>query len=426
LPASFDSKGWRALFLARGRLLWQFYRKQTIYLGTHLKMIKAATMFTYELDDPEKALRELREQLDAQMGLLKNTVGVLACDPEFIKTGVVKTVLEKFPFPIVGATSMAQSANGETGKLLLTLMALTSDDVFFATGMSKAASKEDFLSDVGPSCREAQGRLGADLRLILLFMPYDSEMPGNFYVDVYSALCPGVPIFGSIATDDFPKFSEGLSIGGGHGSKDEVAFILVGGNVAPRFFSAVISGDRMLAGGTITKSQGNLLMEIDGVPAYEYFAEAGFAKGGDLHHLRFLPLVMDPQKSEGCGAPPIHNEVSGFDQNGFAVCHMDLSQNSTFKLGIVESKEIIESSKAMIEKVNAEQGAQALIMFSCIGRRISLLAEPLKEMNLVSEIIDKNTPYVIAYSGGEICPVSSPGEPVANRFYIYALIACLL
>ena len=391
-------------------------------------MIKTATMFTYELDDAEQAMAELKDPLRKQTALRKNTVGILICDPEFIKTGVVKTICARLPFPVVGATSMAQAVNGETGRLILTLMVLTSDDVFFAVGTSKAASKEDVSTGAGASYAAAAGGLGVKPEMIVLFTPFNMEIPGNIYLDVFASLCPNTPVFGTLAVDDLPKFADCLTIYNGYSSKENISFILIGGNVAPRFLIAAVSEERLLPyGGKITKSRGNVLMEINGERALEYFERIGLVKNGQFAFgLRFLPLVIDRKRRKYRGEAPIINELSHFDQNGFAVCRIDLKQQTAFEIGIFDSEYILDSSKKMIEKLNAEQDIQALIMFSCIGRRLSLHEEPLRELHLVSAVIDKNTIYMIAYSGGEICPVAQTAHTVENRFHNYALTACIL
>ncbi|MDR2006768.1 MAG: FIST C-terminal domain-containing protein [Acidaminococcales bacterium] len=391
-------------------------------------MIKTATMFTYELDDAERSLDELKEQLQRQMPLMKNTVGILVCDPEFVKTGVVKTVCARLPFPIAGATSMAQSTGGETGRLMLTLMVLTSDDVFFAVGVSKADKKENTFDDAGRSYKEAASRLGAKPEMVLLFTPFDLEIPGNFYVDAFSRLCPDTPVFGSFAMDDLPKFADCLTIMNGSAYRDAVSFVLIGGNVAPRFFTATIPEEKLARyRGKITKASGNLLMQVNGECALKYFEGHGLAKDGQLAPgLRFLPLVMDREKREGANEELIRNEVSYFDQSGFAVCGAVLGAHSTFEAVVFASEYILGTSKSMIKKINAEPGIQALLMFSCIVRRLSLREEPLKELYLIAETVSEDTPYMISYTGGEICPVPIAGDKLKNCFHSYALIACIL
>jgi hypothetical protein len=95
-------------------------------------------------------------------------------------------------------------------------------------------------------------------------------------------------------------------------------------------------------------------------------------------------------------------------------------------VGVFASEEVLGASRKMIEKLNAEQDIQALIMFSCLGRRLSLHEEPLKELRLVAEVINRNTLYMIAYSAGEICPVYTGARTMENRFHSYTLVACIL
>ncbi|MDR2006767.1 MAG: hypothetical protein LBP78_05950, partial [Acidaminococcales bacterium] len=362
-------------------------------------MIKAATMFTYELDDVERAIAELKEQLQKQTALMKNTVGIIVCDPEFVRIGAVKAICARLPFPIAGATSVAQSAGGETGRLMLTLMVLTSDDVFFAVGASKAASKESVFAAAGPPYKDAARRLGAKPELILLFTPFNLEIPGNFYVDAFCRLCPGAPIFGTLAVDDLPKFADCLTIMNGNAYSDAISFVLIGGNVAPRFFASALSWENMQPyGGEITKAQGNVLMEINGERALPHFEKSALIRDGQLAPgLSFLPLVIDRKKRACSGDAPIINELIRFDGDGFAVCRLDLSRQTDIEVGIFASEDILGTSQAMIEKLNAEQDIQAIIIFSCTSRRMSLYDEPLKELYLMAEVINKDTPYMVAY-----------------------------
>ncbi|MDR3349095.1 MAG: hypothetical protein LBO03_05760 [Acidaminococcales bacterium] len=392
-------------------------------------MVKTATMYTYDLDDAERALAEVKNQLKNQVELMKNTVGILICDPEFVKSGVAKTICAGLPFPIAGMTSVAQSVSGEVGRLLLTLMVLTSDDVFFAVGTSATASnKGDVFANAELPYAQAAGRLGAKPEMIMLFSPFSLGTPGNIYVDAFSVLCPDVPVFGAFAMDDLPKFTDCLTISNGSASEDAIAFILIGGNVAPRFFITNVSEEKMAcAHSKITKCRGNVLMEVNGALAVDHFTKFGLAKGGALAAgLRFLLLAMDREKRKGPDDPPILNEVCYFDQSGFAICQEDLSANSTFEVAIFPNEYILGTSQNLIEKLNAAQPIQAIIMFSCAARRLSLRNEPLAELYLVAETVSRGTPYMIACTGGEICPVPDGAGALVNRFHNYALIACIL
>jgi hypothetical protein len=52
--------------------------------------------------------------------------------------------------------------------------------------------------------------------------------------------------------------------------------------------------------------------------------------------------------------------------------------------------------------------------------------EPLREAELIAEKLSGASPFMLAYSGGEICPTSHSENRVTNRFHNYSIIACVL
>ena len=78
-------------------------------------MLKCASVYTTEVDDPEIALNEIKGQLEKKLTLLENSVGIIMCHPEFIPTGVLKAVCEGLPFDLAGTTTASQSVNDKVG-----------------------------------------------------------------------------------------------------------------------------------------------------------------------------------------------------------------------------------------------------------------------------------------------------------------------
>ena len=65
-------------------------------------MIKALTAYTSEVDDVEAAVSEILEQLKPGFGLLKNSIGILACYADFVSSGAVRKICAALPFDVVG------------------------------------------------------------------------------------------------------------------------------------------------------------------------------------------------------------------------------------------------------------------------------------------------------------------------------------
>ena len=99
-------------------------------------MLKCASVFTYEIDNPEAALKEIKTQLAEKITFLDNTVGIIMCNPEFTESAVLKHICEGLPFDVAGITTASQAVNDEAGDMILTIFVMTSDDVWFKSGIT--------------------------------------------------------------------------------------------------------------------------------------------------------------------------------------------------------------------------------------------------------------------------------------------------
>jgi hypothetical protein len=66
-----------------------------------------------------------------------------------------------------------------------------------------------------------------------------------------------------------------------------------------------------------------------------------------------------------------------------------------------------------------------MLIFSCVGRYFSLLYDHSAEMEMVVSAIEgRNVPYLMAYCGGEACPVYSDTGKLSNRAHSNTFIVC--
>lgn len=391
-------------------------------------MIKSATAFTYELDDAALAAREIKEQLDRQVTYLKNTVGIIMCDPEFIETGVYKAVRDALGFPVAGATTMTQAVNGEGGMMMLTVMALTSDDVFFEVGRTASISGGDILDAAKDSYMQTAARLKETPKLAFIFPPLILENAGDQYIDAFEALCPGIPVFGTHAIDDSVTYENCLTLYNGESSDDRMSYILLGGNVSPTFMVATLADRGALQyHGEITESDGHIVKQINDMKCSDYFESIGYAKNGKLDEgIQFVPFLLDVQNRADSDGVPVVRAMVCFDENGYGICRGYMFQGAVFTLTNPSKDDVMETSVALVEAVREMPEKQAVIVFSCMVRRMSFGAAPLTEAKMMVEKMDPDIPFMLAYSGGEICPTSYGGGKVTNRFHNYSMIACIL
>jgi hypothetical protein len=94
-------------------------------------------------------------------------------------------------------------------------------------------------------------------------------------------------------------------------------------------------------------------------------------------------------------------------------------------IGSPGSGEVINTAKNIAGAVKKAKG-DAVLIFSCVSRSI-ILTNLEDEMKAIGEELkDPAFPYMLVYSGGEICPIhNEKGAPV-NQYHNYAIISCVM
>lgn len=391
-------------------------------------MIHAASIYTFEIDEPEVALADLRRQLEEQLVLRAHTAGILQCDPEFIESGVAEHICRNLGFPIAGGTTAGQAVNAASGDLMLTLLVLTGDDVDFAAAHTTGLT-DDLFGATECSYREASAALGAPVKLVLTFPPVIERFAGDWYVDAFERLCGGVPIFGSLAVDDaITVYDRCATVCNGEVLTQEMAYLLICGELDPRFFIATVPDESTLSEtGVITRARDNIVHEINGVRAIDFFERVGLAENGVLRKgVDFVPFLMTLKDGNGVEQRPFVRALIRFDEQGSAICRGAMYEGAAFTIGSNSGADVISATMATTEQVTAQPDICAILLFSCIVRRMTFGADSRLELMRVRQAIHPGTPFMMSYSGGEIAPTDTENGQVVNRFHNYSFIACLL
>jgi hypothetical protein len=385
-------------------------------------------LYTYEIDDANIAVAEIKAGLEA-FPLMEHSVGIIMCDPEYVDSGVCEAVCAALPFPVAGATTMTQAVDGGIGILMLTVLVLTGDDVFFSVAATaEITAGNDALTPTRACFEEAVKALPSEPKLILAFPPLIAENAGDAYVEALTALCPGVPIFGMLATSDSIALDDCSTLCNGAASPTKMSLIVAAGAIEPRFLIATVNDDNKTNySGEITNSEENIVREINGLSPYEYFANIGLAKDGKLDPgLQSVPILIDFKKRGDYDGVPVVRLIVRHDENGDAIFRGYMYQNSVFTVINSAAEDVLQSSAELAEKIKAIQDRRATLIFSCVVRRMTFGAEPLIEAAMTEEKLRGSSPFMLAYAGGEICPTSVRAEGVTNRFHNYSVIACIL
>lgn len=390
-------------------------------------MIHSASFYTFEIDQADVALEEIRAQMEQKLPLCRHTAGVLQCDPEFIASGVASHICKSLGFPIIGGTSPTMAVNDAIGDLMLSLLVLTSDDVDFVSAHTRGLDSDLF----GAVERSLDAATAGEARmpgLVLAIPPIIEEHAGDWYVTAFERRFGAVPVFGSLAVDDsVSNYNCGATLCDGDTFHLEMSYLLLYGPVNPRFLLATVPSRPMLpASAEITRAEGNLVHEIGGMKAITYFEHIGLAKDGVLRDgVDFVPFMLSPKGGDSAHSRPFVRALIRFTEDGSAVCRGDMYENMIFTIGSCLGFDVIDATAETIGRLNAMPDVGAALIFSCIVRRTTCGVNSHVEAKCVHETLRPDIPFMLAYSGGEICPMPLNGDGTGNRFHNYSLIVCV-
>jgi len=385
-------------------------------------MLKCASVYTCEVDDPSAALVEIQTQLQSKLELLENSVGIIMCHSEFIATGVLRHVCKHLPFDLAGVTTSSQAVNDEVGEFMLTIFVMTSDDVNFRTGVTEALG-----DDVDGQIKAAYQKIAAGAaglpELVLAFPPFGLHA-GDTYVRAWGKTVPKKPVFGTHAIDDTVSFSECETIYNGENNKAAMPFVLCYGNINPRFLVATFSEHNAVSSkADVTKAEGNYVYEINNDIAIKYFEERGFVES-----VKFTPFMIDLLKREDYDGIPVIRGHAAFTNEGAAVFYGDVDEGSTFTLLKTDVDDIVLATCQKVRQINEMPDVNGALLFPCVVRRVAFLGinKPLLELQSAKDAMNPEIPFMIGYAGGEICPTSVRNGVAANRFHNHSLVILIV
>ncbi|MCL2045599.1 MAG: FIST C-terminal domain-containing protein [Oscillospiraceae bacterium] len=385
-------------------------------------MIKTITAQTIELDDDILAVEEVLEQLNLSENLMKNTVGIVACHYEFVFSNVYKAICEALPFELVGTISPTSAVAENSASLLFAITVLTSDDVEFdiAITPSLMENPQEVIAETYRSnSRETKPAL------ILTYAPFILQNCGDDYVDALSEVTGDVPCFGTLAVDDTLDFTHCYLLAEGEYHREKMAMVMLYGDLSPNFFVANISEDRIMEkSAVITKSSGALLMEVNERPVIEYFSDLGLLDATETQYaMSTLPFLLDFND----GSPKVSKVFIALSEEKYAICNGRMPEGSTLYMASTDKDDVMLTTGVAMEQIlDNIENASLVLIYSCIGRSMTLGSEQFKEIELIDRCLKGKVPFMVAYSGGEICPAQIMDAKAVNRFHNNAFIACIL
>ncbi|MBW2962819.1 FIST signal transduction protein [Mesonia aestuariivivens] len=154
----------------------------------------------------------------------------------------------------------------------------------------------------------------------------------------------------------------------------------------------------------ITKSEGNILYEIDGVPALDIYKKYLGDKALDLPHSALLfPLNV---KAKGKSYPVVRTILNINEEDKSMIFAGDVPVQSQVQLMMASIDAIVEGAGTAAKKAleDRKKAPEVALLISCIGRKLVMDQQTEEEIEEVLTTIGNQTPCTGFYSYGEIAP----------------------
>ncbi|GHV46721.1 hypothetical protein FACS1894204_08910 [Synergistales bacterium] len=391
-------------------------------------MIKMLSSTTSEICFPEDAVNEILKSLDLENGLMKNSVGIISCHSDYVENGTVKDLCDKLPFDVVGYSTAAVATDDVYGQENLNLAVLTSDDVNFRAAVSESIRPGAVEKPIGDAYKKAAGECSEKPKIALVFLPFLLDVSGAVMMEYLGKIALDVPMFGTAACSSKLDNSISYIIKNGSIAHDSAAFVLMEGNVSPKFFFTSIADDNMSdVGGKITESEECLLKKVNDMTFVDFLDSCDISSDAVRAAPSSLPLVIDRLD----GTQPITAGIYSVTPEGYSHCGCYVPVGARVSFGRQDHNGILQTVAVTVKNalrattMKADESG-AILIFSCISRLLLLGAQFEDEMKKIVELVDCKTPYQFSYSGGEICPARDEKGTIFNRFHNFSCVACAL
>ncbi|MDR0919308.1 MAG: FIST C-terminal domain-containing protein [Oscillospiraceae bacterium] len=392
-------------------------------------MINVYTASTLEIDDVQSAVSSICSQLNQQGKIGDGAIGLISCQYEFVLSGVVDGLRKALPFPIAGCSSSTMAIapipngllqNQAEGDLCLILMVLCGGEFSFDTAVTEPVSLD---KDIEVACRPIfENRKKPSF--VWVFSPCVGTVAGDLLVEAITKLSGGALVFGGFSVDDSPTFQENCFVITPDGDyRDRVGFVCFYGDIQPSFFNASISKKRIFDREFIvTEANGNEVISINDKSSIEFLDTIGItpemARSAILTNL-VLAIYVD----ESTYYP---RQIINFSDNDTLILGGTVEVGTRFRVGRFDKNDMLGSAQKITQKaLELIPKKSFAVILSCASRSVLLGSESLDEVHMVREVIG-DLPFLMAYAGGEICPLVRRDGSVFNHFQNGAFIICVI
>lgn len=311
------------------------------------------------------------------------------------------TLLEGHNIDIFGATTAGEFTDGEIGEESAAIMLLDLNKNFYKLVYMETRDKKTF------EIAESIGRQGLETFSNPAFIVVSGGIStdGEMIVrGIEKATGPEVTIFGGLAGDDFKMTGTYVFTNGNYSINGLVAIIVDEDRVNVKGM-ATSGWEPVGTLRTITKSEGNVVYTIDDEPALDVVIKyMGVNRNLDEWKDVIINVGSEfPMQLQRDGAEPvIRAPLFANKDDRSLVCAGSVPEGSKVRFSLPPDDSVIEKVVTECETLKNSElpDAEAMIMFSCKARHLSLGPMVSEEIDQVKDVWD--APLIGFFSYGEM------------------------
>jgi hypothetical protein len=322
--------------------------------------------------------------------------------------------------PMVGGTTAGEIATDKVRDNSVVIMALSSDEMKFATAIAKNLGKDEIKAGKQLTASLLK-KIPRKIAKTMIIVPDGLAGDGAKLVKgCQSVAGKNFEIVGG-ALADGADFKKTFQYYNGKVYTNSCPGLMFGGSFVSS--TGIRSGWESIGNRIkVTKSTGNVLEELDGIPALDYYEkclgekrakklpgigleypigmidEVAMIKGKEMYFQLRSPLAIDKEKRTITFAASI--------PEGKEITLTSASRESVIegsKVAANQAKEILEGVKPSF-----------LIVFDCIGRKLVLNKRVQEEIDAIQKVLGKDVPMIGFFTYGEIGPIDKREEKLKS------------
>ena len=374
--------------------------------------MKSTVLYTEEIDDIELAAEELFAQASG-FAFQKNSLGIIFLDAETEYEELYGLLREKWDFPIVGATAIA-TLTGREGycRSGISVMLLTADDCRFMVGMTEGLSVDNYREPI----RQVYERLeqeagGEEIRLVFTLGGKARDMSGDDIINALDELGKKVKVYGALASDMF-TFSKYRAIYNDRIEFGEQVFVLITGNVNPRFLSIKSLSGKANFSYEVTQSKGNIVYRLGNGTFLEALEKSGLSTDKDIVVAEYIqtPFITSYEKPDGIRVEATRNLTQLNHQNGSGIFLGGVTEGSSLEIGLLNRDDVRSTVKKAFDEIfewlkTEGKDCKTILCCSCAARFLALGNNGMLEAESYQGRLPEGVSLMGMYSYGEFCPV---------------------